>query len=175
MMTNSLLQGGLAERHRKGRRKPRARRGPVVGKSAARSVEVRLRGFGILRHFRVHDLAERVRIQRHAAIVAVLRLEAARMAADVGHAGLFQERDDFLERTARRFGASDLYIWLAPLHPGEQPSAWHSNWCSPPLARYTQLQGSRWRRSIRLMFQPFDTPEDLVNHGSERLSKYFCS
>ncbi|CAE6718042.1 hypothetical protein R69927_02824 [Paraburkholderia domus] len=104
MMTNSLRFDGLSKRHRRNDvKKPRARRGFLMSTvrrndaGAGGSVEMRLRGFRVLRHFGVDDFAKRVRVERDAAVIAIFRLEAARVAAHVCHTGFLEQRDDFFE------------------------------------------------------------------------------
>ena len=62
-------------------------------------MEMWLRRISVFRHFSVNDLAERIGIERHAAVVAELRFEASRMAAYVRDTCLLQQLDDFFHRS----------------------------------------------------------------------------
>jgi hypothetical protein len=95
MMTNSLQFDGLSKCHkRNGIKKPRTRRGFLVSTvarrdfGAAASMEMRLGRFCIFRHFGVDYLAEWVCVKGDTAVVTVFRLEAAGVAAHIGHSGL---------------------------------------------------------------------------------------
>jgi hypothetical protein len=105
MMTNSLRFDGLSKRHRRNDiKKPRVQRGFLMSTvrrndaGAGGSVEMRLRGLRVFRHFGVDDFAERVRVKRDAAVIAIFRLEATRVAAYVCHTGFLEQCDDFFER-----------------------------------------------------------------------------
>ena len=54
-------------------------------------VEVRLSGFSVGRHFGVDDFAQRIEVERHAAIVAKLGFETALMTTDLGYARFFEQ------------------------------------------------------------------------------------
>ena len=58
----------------------------TAGRRVAGLVEVGLGRFRVFRHFGVDDLAERIGVERNAAVVAVFRLEAPGVAANVGYA-----------------------------------------------------------------------------------------
>src|ERR1700712_4398457 len=103
MMTNSLRFDGLSKRHRRNDiKKPRSWRGFLVSTArlngAGGSVEMRLRGLRVLRHFGVDDFAKRVCVERDTAVITIFRLEAARVAAHVSHTGFLEQRDDFFDR-----------------------------------------------------------------------------
>ncbi len=105
IMTNSLRFDGLSKRHRRNdvKKAPRAAglSDITVRRNDARadgSVEMRLRGFRVLRHFGVNDFAQRVRIERDTAVIAIFRFEAPCVAAHVRHTGFLEQCDDFFER-----------------------------------------------------------------------------
>ncbi len=96
MMTNSFPFDGLSKRHRKNQ--AISKKAPLSGAflfgTATRirpflcSMEMWLRGLCVLGHFGVNNLAERIRIKWHAAVIAIFWFEAARVTAHVRHASL---------------------------------------------------------------------------------------
>src|SRR5450830_1694610 len=74
-------------------------------------MEVLITLWGIFRHFRVRQFADRIGKQRGAAIVAVLTDITFRVALDLRHAGGVQVFDDFIDRRLLLVerGDADLY------------------------------------------------------------------
>ena len=73
-------------------------------------MEVWLNGLGIFRHLCVDDLAERIRVERHATVIAIFRLEAASVTADVRDARFLEQCNDLLQRTVAGVFLGRLFV-----------------------------------------------------------------